>query len=252
MSFDERKNNPFLISVITVVYNRAHEIEDTIKSTLGQQCTDCEYIIVDGGSKDGTVEIIKRYAEKINQWVSEPDKGIYDAMNKAIRMASGNWIIFMNGGDLFYNKQVLNKVLPTLKDATDYLIVYGDAEVVAGENRHIQYQRDRHLDLTKSIIHQAMFIRADYLRDNPYDKTYRVMADYDNLLKVSAKSPERCLHVDEIICRYDKTGVSSRPLYTYFREYYALAKKHMSAGEFLKFNFYIFPRLIWSYRLALK
>ena len=96
-------NNP-LISVVTVSYNAVTTIEKTILSVINQNYSNIEYIVIDGGSIDGTVDIIKKYADKITYWVSEPDKGIYDAMNKGIIVATGEWINFMNTGDTFYNE----------------------------------------------------------------------------------------------------------------------------------------------------
>ena len=99
-----------LISVVTVCYNAADTIEKTMLSVLNQTYHDIEYIIIDGGSTDGTVEIIRKYADRIAYWVSEPDKGIYDAMNKGIKVATGEWINFMNAGDEFVDANVLDKL----------------------------------------------------------------------------------------------------------------------------------------------
>jgi glycosyltransferase involved in cell wall biosynthesis len=239
------------ISVVTVVYNRVSEIEATIASITSQTLQNFEYLIIDGGSTDGTVDIIKKYNDKITYWVSEPDKGIYDAMNKGAQRAKGEWIIFMNAGDRFYDSRVLASCAPTLANSPNRTIVYGDAEIVGITHPHIQHQKDRHLDLTKSIIHQSIFTRTTFLQSNPYNTRYKVMADYDNLLSVSVVTPDKCLHIPEVICRYDKTGISSRPLYTYIREYYAIARRRMRAKDFISFNLYILPRLIWSFRLAL-
>lgn len=99
-----------LISVVTVCYNAADTIEKTMLSVLNQTYHDIEYIIIDGGSTDGTVEIIRKYADRIAYWVSEPDKGIYDAMNKGIKVATGEWINFMNAGDEFVDEGVIEKL----------------------------------------------------------------------------------------------------------------------------------------------
>lgn len=98
------KNNP-LISVVTVSYNAVGTIEQTLLSVINQTYPNIEYIIIDGGSTDGTVDIIKKYADEIVYWISEPDKGIYDAMNKGIKKANGEWINFINAGDSYYDKK---------------------------------------------------------------------------------------------------------------------------------------------------
>jgi glycosyltransferase involved in cell wall biosynthesis len=242
-------NNFPLISVITVVFNRKEDLRDTINNIQQQSFKDFEFIVVDGGSNDGTLDVIKENSKAISDWVSEPDKGIYDAMNKGVSRAKGDWVIFMNAGDLFYDDNVLDFFSKKLLQCADAAAVYGDAEIVEGDKVHIQYQYNRHLDLTKSIIHQSMFIRRDFLKEHPYDLRYKVMADYDNLLSISAVSPHKCKHVDKIVCRYDKTGISSKPLYTYFGEYYNVARHRMSAWEFAGFNLYILPRWLWSLRL---
>ena len=115
------------ISVVTVCYNAADTIEKTILSVLNQTYHDIEYIIIDGGSTDGTVEIIRKYADKIAYWVSEPDKGIYDAMNKGIEVATGEWINFMNAGDRFYKSDVIKLIFDNMNCYDDVDIIYGDS-----------------------------------------------------------------------------------------------------------------------------
>lgn len=113
------------ISIITICYNAASDLEKTIKSVRAQVFNDYEYIVVDGGSKDATSEIIKSNADVITKWVSEPDKGIYDAMNKGIRMATGDWVIMMNAGDVFADSDVLQNVFShVIPDKITFL--YGD------------------------------------------------------------------------------------------------------------------------------
>ena len=113
------------ITIITVCYNAISTIEDTIKSVLSQTYENLEYIIIDGGSIDGTIDIIKKYEKQISYWQSEPDKGVYDAMNKGIKLSTGEWINFMNAGDSFYNTEVLQSLNLYFSDSqTD--IIYGD------------------------------------------------------------------------------------------------------------------------------
>jgi glycosyltransferase involved in cell wall biosynthesis len=125
-----------LISIITVVFNGEQFLEETIRSVINQNYDNVEYIIIDGGSTDGTLNIIKKYEDKISYWVSEKDGGIYDAMNKALDVASGVWINFMNAGDSFCNAIVLEKLFAKEIEIDnkfvygDVLIDYGDFEVI--------------------------------------------------------------------------------------------------------------------------
>lgn len=118
-------NKKPLISIITISYNSCLTIEDTILSVINQTYPHIEYIVIDGGSKDGTVDIIKRYENKISYWISEPDKGIYYAMNKGIAATTGEWINFINCGDSFYDKNVIARLF---KDSIgeNYSVVYGN------------------------------------------------------------------------------------------------------------------------------
>ena len=113
-----------LITVITVVYNGVEYLEDTIRSVIEQDYDNVEYIIVDGGSKDGTLEVIRNYQDAIDYWVSEPDSGIYNAMNKGIVLTSGLWVNFMNAGDLFYKSDSLSSI--PFAVLGNYSLVYGD------------------------------------------------------------------------------------------------------------------------------
>ena len=115
------------ISVVTVCYNSVNTIEETMLSVLNQTYPDIEYIIIDGGSTDGTVDIIRKYAARLGYWISEPDKGIYDAMNKGIAAATGDYINFMNSGDMFASNDVLSSFKNFVSD--DPEIVYGDVKL---------------------------------------------------------------------------------------------------------------------------
>jgi len=125
------------ITIITVSYNAVKTIEDTILSVINQTYPNIEYIIIDGGSTDGTLDIIKKYQDKITYWVSEPDKGIYDAMNKGTLKATGVWLNFMNAGDTFYDHQVLEKVFKD-KDWSNTDVIYGDVVYVYPNKEEIR------------------------------------------------------------------------------------------------------------------
>ena len=123
-----------LITVVTVVFNDVQHIEDTILSVVNQTYPNIEYIIIDGGSTDGTVDIIKKYEERIAYWVSEPDKGIYDAMNKGIQKATGEWINFMNAGDEFVDANVLDKLF-FAKTVANVDVIYGNTVRVSRDEK---------------------------------------------------------------------------------------------------------------------
>jgi glycosyltransferase involved in cell wall biosynthesis len=166
-----------LITVVTVVYNGAGFLEDTIKSVIEQTYDNVEYIIVDGGSTDGTLDIIRQYDHAIDYWVSEPDKGIYDAMNKGIDLASGKWINFMNCGDLFFHDSVLVDVcFPCIKNC---VLVYGDKMknglMVKAKPLSSLYIGGIH------ACHQSMFFLKTTMTTKilKYDTRYPIYADYD-------------------------------------------------------------------------
>ncbi len=166
------------ISVVTVCYNAASLIEETIKSVADQTYPDVEYIVIDGASKDGTVDIIQKYADKITYWVSEKDKGIYDAMNKGIACATGDYIIFMNAGDKFADCNVLASVAPHLGEHT---IVSGhwDRCYSNGNVKHASPKALKSLKTEMPICHQATFIKSSYHKEHPFDTSFRLSADYD-------------------------------------------------------------------------
>ena len=137
-------NDP-LISIVTVSYNAVATIEQTILSVINQTYPNIEYIIIDGGSKDGTIDIIRKYADQIAYWVSEPDEGIYDAMNKGIKIATGEWINFMNCGDSFLDMKVLNKIF-----ISSILNEYEGVDILYG-NRVSVYSFGKYFHLVDSL-----------------------------------------------------------------------------------------------------
>lgn len=178
------------VSIITVTYNSASTVRDTIESVLAQTYSDIEYIIVDGASKDNTLDIVNEYKGRIATIISEPDKGIYDAMNKGIQAATGDVIGILNSDDFFTSDDVIDlMVLHFKNDAVD--AVYGDVHFVNSENldKCIRYYssavfRPRLMRLGFMPAHPSCYIRKKhYQRFGLYDTSYKIGADFDLLLR---------------------------------------------------------------------
>ncbi|WP_291910794.1 glycosyltransferase family 2 protein [Chitinophaga sp. CB10] len=172
------------ISIITVVYNAEKLIEATIKSILSQTNTNYEMVVIDGGSTDRTVEIINQYRTSISYFISEKDKGIYDAMNKGIAAASGEWLFFLNAGDLFASEHVLEEVADELdKVTTDIDMVYGDICFYDKQRAYVFRQQTNQIKLNLNpICHQAIFTRraAQHL----FDLNYKLCADHAHAYQI--------------------------------------------------------------------
>jgi len=195
------------ISVVTVVYNDVSHINETIESVLGQNRSSVEYIIIDGGSTDGTVDIIKKHATKIAYWISQPDYGIYDAMNKGIDIANGDWIIFMNSGDSFASRDTLASVFSQRHDAD---ILYGDA-IVRYPSFETVFPKT---DLEKMwkrmpFCHQATFVRTSVMKAYKFDLRYALSSDY-NFLYTAHKSNLKFSYVNKVICSFNYVDGASR------------------------------------------
>lgn len=175
------------VTVVTVVRNAQLVIENTIVSVLNQNYQNVEYIVIDGDSDDTTCDIIHRYCNGIDRFVSEPDGGIYDAMNKAAEMASGDWIVYMNAGDLFYCKNSISRLLPSLQSDAD-VIFAGVEEILQDDFETRRFQRlPRPIeDIWKHIptSHQATIVRTDTQRAYGFDTSYVWCADHDLLVRL--------------------------------------------------------------------
>lgn len=201
-----KSENP-LISIITVSYNAEASIEKTILSIISQTYSNYEYIIVDGGSTDGTLEIIKKYGSKINYWISEPDKGIYDAMNKGVSRVTGKWVNFMNSGDTFYSPETLFEIVNCFDDQYD--VVYGAVNMVYETfNTVVNSSKKPSRNNPMPFNHQSVFVKRDLLNQHKFDISLRYAADYNffNRIYQSAKYNMS----SNIIASYAVDGVSSQ------------------------------------------
>lgn len=176
-------SNKPLVTIITVTYNCSNEIERTIQSVINQDYPNLEYIIVDGVSKDDTLLKVHKYKDNISRIVSEPDKGIYDAMNKGISRASGQFINFMNAGDSFSDNHVISNLFANVQPK--HKVVYGKTKYLF-EDGSFEWHNTPDLDNLKRIMsryqpycHQSVFYNIESKEDCLYDLQYRIESDYD-------------------------------------------------------------------------
>ncbi len=200
-------NNNLKISVVTVCYNVVDTIEQTMLSVLGQTYPNIEYIVIDGGSTDGTVDIIRKYADRLAYWVSEPDKGIYDAMNKGIVAATGDYINFMNAGDRFYDNNTVYDTIAKLISDED--VVYGDTMHVTNWGEYVVKASPlSSLVRRMPIVHQSIFVKTSLMKERGFDTSFRICSDYHFFYNCYAGN-RSFLYVPLIISKYDLTkGVS--------------------------------------------
>ncbi|MBN1106652.1 MAG: glycosyltransferase [Deltaproteobacteria bacterium] len=218
------------VSIITVCKNRKDVIEVAVKSVLKQTWGNREYIIIDGGSTDGTLEIVEKYRNGIDIVVSEEDLGIYHAMNKGIRLAKGDIVYFLNSDDSLYDQDVLSDIVRRFRMGNP-VAVYGNILLVDSVNEDvIKYDHvDRHFFLHNTICHQAIFARKALFQEiGLYDIRYTVYADVDWLIKAFLKYSSSFRYYDRMICRYACTGISAEAFYdkTYVRERLQILSKY--------------------------
>ena len=212
-----------MVTVITVCYNEAKNIASTIRSVLGQTYGPFEYIVKDGGSTDGTLEILDSFKEGFKKQgleyriIEGKDKGLYEAMNQAAAAAKGDWVIFMNAGDRFFSSKTLFNIFGTGKSYEGCDILYGDAaEEEYGELYLFRKCPDQILH-RMPYSHQSVFARRELLRRFPFDTSYKIGADYHFLLRAYLDGA-RSLDTGEIVARVTKDGVSSVRLKDTFLE----------------------------------
>lgn len=219
------------LSVITVVYNNVNDIERTVQSVLGQSYPHIEYVVVDGGSTDGTVEVLRPYEDRISQLISEPDAGIYDAMNKGLRLATGDYVLFMNSGDELYAPNTVEAVFASAPDSDIY---YGETELRNEQWEPIGIRRHKTPEqfdwkgfrYGMNISHQAIYIRRSLASE--YDLRYRLSADVDWVIR-AAKKARNITNTQLFVAKYLVGGLSKKRHRQSLRERYAILSKHYGA-----------------------
>lgn len=195
-----------LLTIVTINYNNVVGLRKTFESVLGQSFLDFQYIVIDGGSTDGSKELIASKADRIDYWVSETDRGIYNAMNKGITVAQGDYTIFMNSGDAFYDSDVLKNIVNEL-DGTD--VVYGNTLYTNGERRFSLRTISFKNLYAGSFSHQSTFIKTCLLKKYPYDEKLKIVSDWKFFLQTLIIDNGSYRGIDLYVSLYDAGGISS-------------------------------------------
>jgi glycosyltransferase involved in cell wall biosynthesis len=184
--FKKKSGNKPVLTIITVVRNGEEILEGTIKNIINQDYVNIEYIIIDGNSTDQTVNIIKNYEDKIDYWISEPDKGIYDAMNKGVQLATGDWINFMNAGDEFFNLEICS-LIQNSTESVEFDVVYGNFLAIQkdSEAKILIKAKPIHKIIEGMVFcHQSVFIKRELLILEPFNLNFKIVADYHQMLSL--------------------------------------------------------------------
>lgn len=223
-----------LITIVTITYNAERELAPTMKSVSEQDFSDYEHLIIDGASNDGTLEVAKRLGTHRMRVVSEPDSGLYNAMNKGLRQARGRYVLFLNAGDSFHDSHTLSDYASAARQRAD--IVYGDTVIVDSARQVIA---PRHLSAPEKltfrsfakgmlVCHQAFMVRRGLAPE--YDERYRFSADYDWTVKcLKASDPARCINLNKVTIDYLADGTTDRNKLKSLRERYRIMSRHYGA-----------------------
>ena len=197
-------------SIITINYNNDEGLRQTINSVVNQTYDDYEYIVIDGGSIDESVNIIKSFSDMIDYWVSEKDRGIYHAMNKGVAQAHGDYCIFMNSGDLFYDNNVLKVISESniQEDVVVGKVVINDKDIIISPPPKSGEVTLYHL-YSGSIPHQGSFIKTVLLRKYPYDENLKISSDWKFFVQVLILDNRSIRYLNSYVARYDIDGISA-------------------------------------------
>ncbi len=199
------------LSIITINYNNKAGLQKTIDSVISQTFKDFEWIIIDGGSTDGSKELIEQYSQYITYWVSEPDKGIYNAMNKGIVNAKGEYLQFLNSGDALFSNNVLKEIFQSELYGD---IIYGDVIFIKKDNTQQLIKYNRPLSLSYFIAgnvinHQASFIKRKLFDESLYNENLKLVSDWEFWIHQAIKG-KSFQYIDKTIVLYDFTGLTSQ------------------------------------------
>lgn len=206
--FAQENKKKMKFSIITINYNDSDGLERTIKSVISQSFKDFEFIVIDGGSTDASVDIIKKYEDKIDYWVSEPDGGIYNAMNKGVFHAHGEYCIFMNSGDCFVSDVVLSRFMDY--KATEDIVV---GKLISQKTGKVIFASPQQLSLyylySGTVPHQSSFIKTELLRKNPYDENLQIVSDWKFFVQAIILENCSVRYIENYVASFDMSGIST-------------------------------------------
>ena len=238
------------ISVVTICYNSKLFIEKTILSVINQSYEDLEYIVVDGGSTDGTLDVIHKYSNRITKWISEKDEGIYNAVNKALDIITGDWVIFMNSGDCFYRYDVLSNIdFLKYSEASCCGVIYGNGISLYRKKRLLRsgtlpFFKNNKIFKNMGFCHQDVFIKSSLAKSMRFRENFQLCADYDMLWRLYKKG-YRIVHIDLLISITDLTdSISARNIIQQVHEEAVICQCQTNT---IYFRFLLLGKLIKSY-----
>jgi glycosyltransferase involved in cell wall biosynthesis len=246
-----KPHNLPLISIITVSYNAVDYIEQTILSVLSQNYPFIQYIIIDGASTDGTVDIIRKYKSKLTYWHSRPDRGIAHAFNLGLDQASGDWILYLNGDDFFINAMIVEQMVPYLQQHSHADVVYGKVEIISSGQETQIFPFNRLLGrewswrifrLYNLIPHQAAFTNKNYFtKVGRFDENCSASVDYEHYLRMGKNL--KAIFVPLVISKMKLGGMSNQNMIKSFKEYNKAQLKNQALSPWeawLNLNYRIF------------
>jgi putative colanic acid biosynthesis glycosyltransferase len=237
------------ISIITVVLNDKENIKRTLLSVINQNYLNKELIVIDGGSKDGTLEIINELSDKIDRFISEPDRGIYDAMNKGIQISRGEWAIFMNSGDVFIDKNSLKRVFNWGPQDCD-VIVCGTAFDYGSFIKNKSPGDLNELWKGMTFCHQSVLVKRSHLTQYPFDIDLTITADYDLFLRLLTLNNVKFKKMDTFLSLVSIGGVSDRNRVDSLRSWKEVASRYYPG--FRVKNYFFWLVLFTKLKLAVK
>ncbi|GAB4330983.1 MAG: glycosyltransferase family 2 protein [Flammeovirgaceae bacterium] len=238
--------NP-LISIIIVTYNADKFLEGAIESVISQTYRNLELIVIDGGSEDNTLSIIKKYEKNVAYWISEPDKGLYDAMNKGIKASKGDYIHFLGADDRFYQNQTIEKIVEKIDPSAD--LIYGDFIATYNTFQKIKpAQSLTKLHKEMCFSHQALFTKSDLQKKYLFDIQYKIAADFHFIYRCFREG-YNFQYIPITVALFNASGISAKKVVLGYQEVYRIVSQYGIDKSLHRFHRFRILKQTWIVRL---